>query len=66
MRIYIDAQRCQGHNVCLGFVPELLESDDAGFVSARGEGVVPEPQRQQAVLAYQSCPEQAIELREDS
>jgi ferredoxin len=66
MRVGIDKQRCQGHNVCLSYIPDLLDADEVGFVSVRGEGVVSDADRPQAILAYQNCPEQAIALDEDS
>lgn len=55
---------CQGHNRCLMYDTEILEADDLGFVSAVGDGVVPEHEHETMLLAAANCPERAIVIEE--
>lgn len=64
MRITIDADRCQGHNRCYQLVPELVDVDDFGNASAKGDGTVPPELEAKARLAVSNCPEFAISLTE--
>jgi ferredoxin len=58
-RVTVDPQRCCGHGRCYSLVPELFDSDDAGYAVVRsteiGEQLV-----QRALGAATACPEQAI------
>ena len=66
MRLCVDAAACQGHGRCYTLAPELLDSDDEGYVSIRGGSVeVPEELRELAEDIVGSCPEQAITLADD-
>jgi ferredoxin len=66
LKIAIDLNRCQGHNLCLSYVPELLDADDVGFVSVAGDGTVPLAVESDALTARDNCPEQAITVCEGS
>lgn len=56
---------CQGHNRCLMYDTELLEADDLGFVTAVGDGTVPDVERETMLLAAANCPENAIVIAEE-
>jgi ferredoxin len=63
MHISIDSERCQGHALCLGLAPHLLDFDDeAGHAVARA-GAVPSELEASAARAARSCPEGAVTLR---
>jgi ferredoxin len=51
---------CQGHGRCLMSDTDMLEPDDLGFVSAAGDGTVPDNERETMLLAAANCPERAI------
>jgi ferredoxin len=36
MKVRIDDERCTGHGRCYSLAPDLLESDDEGFVTIAG------------------------------
>jgi len=59
-RVYVDPERCQGHNRCYSVSPDLFDLDDLGMSSALGDGLVPAELAGQARLAVDNCPEQAI------
>lgn len=64
MKIAVD-NKCSGHGLCYATSPDLLECDDAGFVSIRGSSMdVPESGAHSAGDARDSCPEGAISLIE--
>jgi ferredoxin len=58
---------CQGHGRCYTLAPQLLESDDEGYVTISGGDPieVPEELRELAEDVVGSCPENAISLLED-
>ncbi len=61
-RIQVDSERCQGHNRCYALAPELIEIDDYGNSSAKGDGAVPPALEEKARLALKNCPEHAVRL----
>ena len=66
MRLTVRADLCRGHGRCYYLAEDLLEDDDEGFVTARGQTVVvPADQVEDARNAAGSCPEGAITLTED-
>lgn len=66
MKLTVDGDRCTGHGRCYPLAPELLDSDDDGYVTHRGEVVgVPEHQVAHAREAAGTCPEGAITLIAD-
>jgi ferredoxin len=65
MKIRVDADVCTGHGRCYTLAPELLSSDDEGYVTIRGTAIeVPPDQADAARDAASSCPEGAITLEE--
>jgi ferredoxin len=58
---------CQGHGRCYTLAPQLLSSDDEGYVTiAGGDPIeVPEDMRELAENVVGSCPENAISLIDD-
>lgn len=66
MKLSIRGDLCRGHGRCYYLAEDLLEDDDEGFVTARGQTVdVPADQADDARNAAGSCPEGAITLLED-
>ena len=55
---------CQGHGRCYTLAPQMLTSDDEGYVTiAGGDPIeVPEDMRELAEDVVGSCPENAISL----
>ena len=58
---------CQGHGRCYTLAPQLLSSDDEGYVTISGGDPieVPEKLRELAEDVVGSCPENAISLTDD-
>jgi ferredoxin len=58
---------CQGHGRCYTLAPQLLSSDDEGFVTISGGDPieVPEELGELAENVVGSCPENAISLIDD-
>lgn len=65
MRVWVDPDKCQGHNRCKAVAPELFELDEFGNASAAGDGVVPPGLQEKARLAEANCPEFAVEISEE-
>lgn len=63
MRVWVDRDRCQGHNRCCLLAPELFEVDELGFAQAKGDGVVPDDLEDRATLAVRNCPEYAVKAK---
>jgi ferredoxin len=64
MKIWVDPDKCQGHNRCYALAPELFDVDDYGYASATGDGVVSPELEDKARLAAANCPELAITVDE--
>jgi ferredoxin len=65
VKVWVDPQRCQGHTLCSMIAPDTFVLDDIeGHASPVSEDVPPE-QESQVREAAQSCPEQAISVRDD-
>lgn len=64
MRIVVDTDKCEGHNRCYAIAPELIDVDDYGYASAKGDGAVPADLEDKARLAEDNCPEFAISIEE--
>jgi ferredoxin len=64
VRVWVDPDKCQGHNRCYALAPELFDVDDYGNASARGDGVVPPGLEDKACLAAANCPEYAVIMEE--
>jgi len=66
MKLSFDGALCRGHGRCYDLAEDLLEDDDEGFVTARGQTIdVPADQVEDARNAARSCPEGAITMLED-
>jgi ferredoxin len=66
MKLTVDSNRCTGHGRCYTAAPDLLDFDDEGYVTARGQITdVPASQMPYAREAADTCPEAAITLTED-
>ena len=64
MRTSVDGERCTGHGRCYSVAPSVYDADEAGH-SLVLLADVPAQLREQAQLAAQECPEQAIVIVED-
>ena len=66
MKLTVNGALCRGHGRCYDLAEDLLEDDDEGFVTARGQTIdVPADQVEDARNAAGSCPEGAITILED-
>jgi ferredoxin len=66
VKLQINSQICQGHGRCYDLAPDLFGDDDEGFGQVLGDGIVPPDSEREARLAVANCPEQAIELLEET
>ena len=64
MKMFIDAEKCQGHNRCYAIAPELVDVDDLGMAHTLNDGAVPAELGAKARLCVANCPEFAITLDE--
>jgi ferredoxin len=66
VKLIVSGDLCTGHGRCYSLAGDLLDHDDEGYVTARGEAVdVPPDQADDARNAVGSCPERAIRLLDD-
>jgi ferredoxin len=66
MKLAVNGDLCMGHGRCYSLAENLLDYDDEGYVTARGQVVdVPADRTDNARNAAGSCPERAIQLLED-
>lgn len=61
MKVFVDAEKCQGHLRCALLVPEVFEPDDMGHAVPRDE-LVPPGLEDRIEQAVDNCPEQAIRI----
>ncbi|HEY2764774.1 MAG TPA: ferredoxin [Pseudonocardiaceae bacterium] len=66
MKIVVDPELCQGHNRCLSYAGELLDLDSRGCAVVLGDGTVPAELVEDAQLAVDNCPEEAISTIESA
>ena len=64
MRVFVDEEKCQGHNRCFAIAPELFDVDDYGTAFVLDDGVVPAELEDKARLAAANCPEFAITIED--
>jgi ferredoxin len=64
MKVFVDAQRCQGHTLCAMIAPDSFELNDIDGTSSPVNEIVPADQQDAVREAVQSCPEQAISIEE--
>lgn len=61
MALGIDRTRCEGHGICVGIVPDLVQVGDDGIAEPLNRDAdLSGPE--DAQLAVDSCPVQAIRL----
>ena len=66
MKLSVDAIGCQGHGRCYRLAPKLLQDDEEGYVTIRGQAIdIGDPERDLAEELEATCPEGAIVLSED-
>jgi ferredoxin len=61
-RLDVDRIACDGHGVCAGLIPELVQLDDWGYPMIR-PGDIPDALLVHAQRAVRSCPVLALRLR---
>lgn len=64
MKVWVDAERCQGHTLCKMIAPDSFELNDIDGTSSPVSEVVAPGQEDLVREAAQSCPEQAIRIEE--
>ena len=64
MKVWVDAERCQGHTLCKMIAPDSFELNDIDGTSSPVSEVVAPGQEDLVREAVQSCPEQAIRIEE--
>jgi ferredoxin len=64
LKLIVDMDLCHGHARCVGYLPEVLDSDDLGYAVVLNDGVVPEGLEPKAAQAVRNCPERAITMVE--
>ena len=64
MKVWVDGDKCQGHNRCYALAPELFDVDDYGQAVVIGDGTVLPGLEDKARLAVANCPEYAIGIEE--
>ena len=62
MRVIIDAERCQGHQMCSIAAPEVFGADDYGNSVLLIEGDIPAELEAKVRRAEGNCPERAITI----
>jgi ferredoxin len=60
VKVWVDAQRCQGHTLCSMIAPDSFRLDDIDGHSSAVSEVVAADQEDLVREAAHSCPEQAI------
>lgn len=64
MIVKVLREKCQGHARCASFAPDIFILDDSGFVLP-GDIEVSPGKEQSALRGVKSCPERALEVREN-
>ncbi|MGH3311974.1 MAG: NADH-ubiquinone oxidoreductase-F iron-sulfur binding region domain-containing protein [Streptomyces sp.] len=62
-RLIVNWTLCQGHGLCAGLVPDVIQLDSDGF-PATASAEVPAYQRKQAQRAVRRCPALALRIEE--
>ena len=66
MKVWVDAERCQGHTLCSMIAPDSFQLSDIDGSSSPVNEVVPADQQDQVREAAHSCPEQAILITDET
>jgi ferredoxin len=64
VKVFVDANRCQGHTLCSMIAPDSFQLSDIDGTSSPVHEVVPVDQEDVVREAVHSCPEQAISIEE--
>jgi ferredoxin len=64
VKVWVDAERCQGHTLCKMIAPDSFELNDIDGTSSPVSEVVSAGQEDLVREAVHSCPEQAISIEE--
>lgn len=64
MRVTVDDDVCQGHQMCAIAAPEIFGADDIGNAVVLFEGEIPADLESKARRAEGNCPERAITIIE--
>jgi ferredoxin len=64
VKLSLDRSACVGHAQCSAICPAMFSSDDLGYAVLLAGGAVPAEVEDDAQLAVDSCPEQAIRVSE--
>lgn len=62
MRVSVDRSMCVGHAQCSAICPSVFGNDEMGYAVVVGDGTVDPADEDDARLAVESCPEQAISI----
>jgi ferredoxin len=62
VRVVLDRSACVGHAQCSAICPAVFSNDELGYAVLLADGVVPAEAEDDAQLAVDSCPEQAISV----
>jgi ferredoxin len=60
VRVTVDSDRCQGHQVCGAMMPGLFGCDELGYAVVLGDGHA--QSTDDLDLVVNNCPEQAISV----
>jgi ferredoxin len=63
VRVVVDFETCRSNAICMGFVPEVFEVRDDGFLHVLDESP-PESLRSRLEQAALECPTQSITLED--
>jgi ferredoxin len=66
VKVWVDAERCQGHTLCSMIAPDSFQLSDIDGSSSPVTEVVPADQQDQVREAAHSCPEQAILITDET
>jgi ferredoxin len=64
VKVVLDRSACVGHAQCSAICPAVFTNDELGYAVLLAGGVVPPGAEEDAELAVDSCPEQAISIAE--
>ncbi len=65
MKVTVDDDACAGHGVCVALCPEVFTLTDDGYAQAINTPI-PAELTEAVTAAAASCPERAIQLKEES
>lgn len=66
MKVWVDAERCQGHTLCAMIAPDMFQLSEVDGSSSAVCELVPADQEDLVREAAHSCPEQAILIETQS